>query len=261
MNIIVKQDYQQMSKYAAEHIADLVRNKPNCVIGFATGSTPIGTYRELIRIHREGLDFSGVIAFNLDEYYGIGIDLSKPYSLDQSYMRFMYEELFNHINIKEENIHIPDGLTKDPEKFCKEYEETIIEAGGIDLQLLGIGGDGHWAFNEPGSSLDSRTRLEKLNNQTLDDNYEAFFKKAGFNREEMPHYAITMGVGTILEARSLMMLASGSKKADIIKKALEGPVTTEATASAIQIYKGEAHVVLDEDAASMLSNVSNVKYA
>jgi len=261
MNIIVKEDYEQMSKFAADHIANVVRNKPNCVIGFATGSTPIGTYRELIRIHREGLDFSNVIAFNLDEYYGISIDLSKPYSLDQSYMRFMYEELFNHINIKEENIHIPNGLTKEPEKFCEDYEKAIKDAGGIDLQILGIGGDGHWAFNEPGSALDSRTRLEKLNDQTLEDNYEAFFKEAGFRREDMPQYAITMGVGTILESRSVMMLASGAKKADIIKKALEGPVTTEATASAIQIYKGEALVVLDKDAASMLSNVASIKGA
>ena len=261
MNIIIKEDYQQMSKCAAEYIGNLVRKKPNCVIGFATGSTPIGTYNELIRMHREGLDFSNVIAFNLDEYYGIGIDLSKSYAMDQSYMRFMYEELFNHINIKEENIHIPDGLTRNPEEFCKAYEKSIVDAGGIDLQILGIGGDGHWAFNEPGSALDSRTRLEKLNNQTLDDNYEAFFKKAGFNRQDIPHYAITMGVGTILEARSLMMLASGSKKAEIIKKALEGPVTTEATASAIQIYKGEAIVILDEDAASRLRKEGNVKGA
>ncbi|NLJ96364.1 MAG: glucosamine-6-phosphate deaminase, partial [Clostridiales bacterium] len=207
------------------------------------------------------LDFSNVIAFNLDEYLGIGIDLTKSYAMDQSYMRFMYEELFNHINIKEENIHIPNGLTKNPEEFCKAYEEAIKEAGGIDLQILGIGGDGHWAFNEPGSPLDSRTRVEKLNNQTLNDNYEAFFKKAGFSRQDMPHYAITMGVGTILEAKSLIMLASGTKKAEIIKKALEGPVTTEATASAIQIYKGEAIVILDEDAASMLTKVGNVKGA
>lgn len=261
MDIIIKQDYQQMSKYAADYIGNLVQKKPNCVIGFATGSTPIGTYSELIRMHREGLDFSNVIAFNLDEYFGIGIDLSKSYAVDQSYMRFMYEELFNHINIKEENIHIPNGLTKNPEEFCNDYEQAIKDAGGIDLQILGIGGDGHWAFNEPGSSLDSRTRIEKLNEQTLNDNYEAFYKKAGFKREDMPHYAITMGVGTILEAKNLIMLASGSKKADIVKRALEGPVTTEATASAIQLYKGEAIVILDEDAASMLRKEGNVKGA
>lgn len=260
MEIVVKQDYKQMSKYAADQIADLIRRKPNCVIGFATGGTPIGTYRELIRMHKEGLDFSKVIAFNLDEYLGIGMDLSKPYAIDQSYQRFMYEELFNHINIKKENIHIPDGLTKEPEVFCKQYEKAIKDAGGIDLQILGIGGDGHWAFNEPGSPLDSRTRIEKLSDQTLTDNYEAFYKNAGFSREDMPNCAITMGIGTILEVKSLIMLANGSKKAEVIKTALEGPVTTEVTASAIQIYKGKATVILDEDAASMLSN-ANVKGA
>lgn len=252
MNIIVNKDYEQMSKCAAEHIATLINRKPNCVIGFATGRTPIGTYRELIRMHKEGLDFSKIIAFNLDEYFGIGMDLSKPYAMDQSYHRFMYEEIFKYINIKKENIHIPDGLTKSPEKFCKEYEDAIIEAGGIDLQILGIGGDGHWAFNEPGASLDSRTRIEKLSQETLDDNYEAFYKSAGFSRDEMPLYAITMGIGTILDAKSVLMMANGSKKAKIVADALEGPVTNQVTASAIQIHKGEVTVVLDEEAAGML---------
>ncbi len=252
MKIVVKENYSEMSKYAANLIADLIRKKPNCVLGLATGSTPIGTYQELIKLHNEGLDFSRVKTFNLDEYLGVGLDLSKPYNMDQSYARFMYEELLKHINIKEENVFIPDGLTKNPEEFCKAYEEEIIKAGGIDLQLLGIGRDGHWAFNEPGSSLSSRTRVEALTQQTLDDNYEAFYKKAGIPREEMPHYAITMGIGTILEARSIVMLANGYKKAEIIAKALEGPVTTEVTASAIQIYDGDATVVLDQEAASML---------
>ena len=123
MEISVKRDYEEMSKCAANIIADLIKKKPNCVIGFATGGTPIGTYRELIRMHQGGLDFSNVVAFNLDEYLGLGMDLSKPYALDQSYERFMYEELFNHINIKKENIHIPDGRTKDPDAHCKAYEK------------------------------------------------------------------------------------------------------------------------------------------
>lgn len=255
MDIIVRKNYEEMSKCAAEHIAALIREKPNCVIGFATGQTPIGTYRELIKMHKEGLDFSNVISFNLDEYLGIGMDLSKPYDLDQSYRRFMHEELFKHINIKEENIHTPNGLAKNPEEECKIYEEKIKEAGGIDLQIMGIGLNGHWAFNEPGSSFDSRTRVEKLSEQTLNDNYEAFYKKAGFSRDEMPHYAITMGIETILEVKSVLMLANGSKKAEIVAKALEGPVTTEVTASAIQIFKGKATVILDEEAASRLSRV------
>lgn len=253
MNIIIKENYLEMSKHAANMIAELIRSKPDCVIGFATGGTPIGTYKELIRMHREeGLDFSGIKTFNLDEYLGAGIDLTKPYSLDQSYARFMHEELFSHINVKKENIHIPDGLTKNPEEFCRIYEEEIKKAGGIDLQILGIGGDGHWAFNEPGSSFTSRTRVEALTKQTLDDNYEAFYKKAGISREQMPHYAITMGIETILEARSIVMLANGSKKADIVAKAIKGPVTTDVTASAIQLYKGKATVILDKEAAANL---------
>ena len=252
MDIIIKGDYKEMSKYAANMIAELVRSKPNCVLGLATGGTPIGTYQELIRLYEEGLDFSEVKTFNLDEYLEIGLDLSKPYGKDQSYARFMHEELFSHINIKKENIHIPDGLSENPEEFCKSYEEEIKKAGGIDLQVLGIGGDGHWAFNEPGSSLSSRTRVEKLNDQTLDDNYEAFYKKEGFSREDMPHYAITMGIGTILEAKSVVMLANGSKKARIVAKALEGPVTSEVTSSAIQRYKGKATVILDQAAAADL---------
>ena len=173
MDVLIRADYDQMSKTAAGMIADLVRKKPDCVLGLATGGTPIGTYQELIRLHREeGLDFSNVRTFNLDEYLGIGRDLSKPYPLDQSYARFMYEELFRNIGIPLENTSVPDGLANDPEAFCDEYEKAICEAGGVDLQLLGIGGDGHWAFNEPGSSLASRTRIEVLTQQTLDDKYE-----------------------------------------------------------------------------------------
>lgn len=241
-----------MSKYAAGIIADCIREKPSCVLGLATGSTPIGTYRELIKLHREGLDFSQVKTFNLDEYLGVGIDLSKPYELDQSYARFMYEELFKHLNIKQENIHIPDGLTGEPDKFCRWYEKEIERAGGIDLQLLGIGGDGHWAFNEPGSSIGSRTRIIPLTRQTMDDNYESFFKKAKIKREDMPHHAITMGIETILEAKQLLMIANGKKKAKVIARALQGPITSKITASAIQLYKGKATVVLDKDAASEL---------
>lgn len=257
MDIIIRDNYAEMSRYAAGIIAGYVKNKPNCVLGLATGSTPIGTYKELIRMHKEGLDFSRVVTFNLDEYLGLGIDLDKPYDLDQSYARFMYEELFSHINIKKENIHVPDGRTKDPEKYCQWYEEEIKKAGGIDLQLLGIGGDGHWAFNEPGSSLASRTRIQALTKQTLDDNYESFYKKAGVDRDKMPHFAITMGVGTILEARNIIMIANGVKKADVVAKSIEGPVTSQITASAIQLHGGGITVVLDKDAASKLKNLDH----
>ena len=260
MDVVIRDDYDQISKYAAGVIAKIIKSKPGSVLGLATGGTPIGTYRELILMHSRGLDFSEVKTFNLDEYLGVGIDLDKPYHLDQSYARFMYEELFRHINIKKENTHIPDGLSGEPEKFCKWYEDEIKKAGGIDLQILGIGGDGHWAFNEPGSSLSSRTRVEPLTKQTLDDNYESFYKKAKIGRDDMPHFAITMGIGTILEARHLIMLASGKKKAKVVAKALEGPITSQITASAIQLYSGEATVVLDGEAASELQNIDHYRH-
>jgi glucosamine-6-phosphate deaminase len=257
MNIVITENYEQMSKYAAETIASYVKSKPDCVLGLATGSTPIGTYQELIKMHNNGLDFSQVKTFNLDEYLGIGINLDIPYNEDQSYARFMYEELFKHINIKKENIRVPDGLSKEPEIFCQWYEEEIKKAGGIDLQLLGIGRDGHWAFNEPGSSLQSRTRVEPLTKQTLDDNYESFYKKAGISRDEMPRYAITMGIGTILEARNILMIVNGEKKASVVAKAIEGPITPQITSSAIQLHRGKVTVVLDKGAASKLNNLEH----
>jgi glucosamine-6-phosphate deaminase len=180
--------------------------------------------------------------------------------MDQSYARFMYEELFKHINIKREHIYIPDGRTEDPKQLCRWYEEEIRNAGGIDLQLLGLGGDGHWGFNEPGSSLGSRTRVVALTKQTLDDNYEAFYKKANIERSQMPHFAITMGIGTILDARNILMIVSGSKKASIVAKCLEGPITSQITASAIQLHSGDISVVLDEAAASKLANTEHYRH-
>jgi len=255
MNVIVKENYNEMSQQAAQIIADLVKSKPDCVLGFSAGVTPIGTYKELTRMHREGLDFSAVKAFNVDEYLGMGIDLSQPYDKDRSFARFLHEELFKQVNIKKENIKILDGLAQEPEKYCAWYEEEIKRAGGIDLQLLGIGRNGHLAFNEPGSSLSSRARIQALTKETLDDNFESFFKKTGIKREEMPRFALTLGIGTILEMRHLLLLASGKKKAKIVAKALEGPVTSRITASAIQVHSGRVTVVLDSDAATRLKNV------
>lgn len=255
MDVIIKDEYQAMGVYAAKCLAEVIKRKPNAVLGLATGTTPLATYNELIRMHREeGLDFSSVTTFNLDEYLGIGKNMDKSYLQDQSYARFMYESLFKHVNIDLNRTHVPDGLSQDPSAFCEEYEAKIKAAGGIDIQLLGIGGDGHWAFNEPGTSLSSRTHVEVLTQQTLDDNYELFYRKAGFSRDQMPHFALTMGVGTILDARALLMMASGSKKASVVAKAIEGPVTSQITSTAIQLYKGRAIVVLDEAAASELKN-------
>ncbi|MGI6349543.1 MAG: glucosamine-6-phosphate deaminase [Eubacteriales bacterium] len=261
MDVIIAKNYEDMSRYTAKMIADFVRSKPNCVLGLATGSTPIGTYRELARMHREeGLDFSQVKTFNLDEYLGVGMERNKPYDLDQSYARFMYEELFRHINVQKRYTRVPNGLTTDPDHYCQWYEDEIKKAGGIDLQLLGIGGDGHWAFNEPGSSFSSRTRIEELTEQTLDDNYESFYKKAGISRKDMPHYAITMGIGTILEARNIIMMANGSKKANVIARSIEEPPTTQITASALQLHTGGVTIVLDEPAASLLKNTDRYQY-
>jgi glucosamine-6-phosphate deaminase len=253
MNIVIRENYQEMSLAAANIIAHLIGSKSDCVLGLATGSTPLGTYRELIRMHKEeGLDFSKVKTFNLDEYLGIGMDLSKSYDQDRSSARFMHEELFKHINLQKMNTHLPDGLAQDMNKFCAWYEQEIAEAGGIDLQLLGIGTNGHWAFNEPGSSLSSRTRVQQLAQQTIDDNYENFYRKAGVSKEAMPHFAVTLGIGTILESRHALMLANGEKKATIVAKALQEPVTSVITASAIQIHPGKVTVILDQAAASKL---------
>lgn len=241
MEVIITPDYDTMSKKAANVVADLLNHKPNAVLGLATGGTPVGLYKELIRMHREeGLDFSHVTTFNLDEYVGLSTD--HP----QSYFYFMWENLFKDINVPRHAIHVPSGSTTNHTAYCKWYEEEILRKGGIDLQILGIGGDGHIAFNEPGSSLGSRTRLKTLTQETLDDNARFFDKP-----EDVPRYAITMGVGTILEARQCVMLANAAKKASPVAKAIEGPVTSMITASALQLHR-DTIVILDEPAASEL---------
>ena len=241
MEVTIKPSYEEMSKAAAARVADLLNAKPNAVIGMATGSTPLGLYKELVRMHKdEGLDFSQVTTFNLDEYVGLPVDH------DQSYHYFMHENFFKHVNVPKQNIYIPSGTTKNFKAFCAWYENRIKECGGIDTQILGIGSDGHIAFNEPTSSLSSRTRLKTLAKPTIDDN-SRFFEK----REDVPIYAITMGVGTILEARELLLVANGKGKADAVAQMVEGPVTSMITASALQLHPS-AHVFLDNDAAGKL---------
>src|SRR3989338_98993 len=241
MEVIVKNTYEEMSRLAAEMIAKAVRSKPNAVLGLATGSTPVGTYKELIKMNKqEGLDFSQVTTFNLDEYVGI------PPTHDQSYRYFMNDNLFNHINIDKKKTNVPDGMAKDIPAFCKWYEEQILKAGGIDVQLLGIGGNGHIAFNEPGSSLGSRTRVKTLDEKTIKDNAR-FFKSI----DEVPKYAITMGIGTIMEARSLILLANKENKADAISKTVEGPITAMVPATIVQLHP-KATIITDKAAASRL---------
>jgi glucosamine-6-phosphate deaminase len=220
--------------------------KPDSVLGLATGSTPEETYRRLIRYHsEESLDFSRVVTFNLDEYLGL-----EP-EHEQSYHYFMWDRLFRHLNIRKENTHVPSGVSDDPHAYCAWYEAQIKRAGGIDLQLLGIGSDGHIAFNEPGSSLTSRTRVKTLTQKTIRDNAELFFGKG--QEDLVPRFAITMGVGTILEARKLLLIAYGARKAQIVKAFIEGPVTSMVTASALQLHQ-DATVVLDEEAAALLDH-------
>src|SRR5437763_3636221 len=229
MEVCIYRAYEDMSRTAAQEVADVLNAKPNAVLGMATGSTPLGVYQELVKMHRRGeIDFSHVTTFNLDEYVGL------PITHAQSYHRFMHENFFQHINIPPQNIHIPSGTTTNYRAFCEWYEKQIVDCGGIDLQILGIGSDGHIAFNEPGSSLSSRTRLKTLAKQTIDDNAR-FFER----REDVPVYAITMGVGTILDARKLVLVASGKTKAKAIAQAVEGPVTSMVTASALPLHGDE----------------------
>ncbi len=241
MLVVVKKNYDGMSRAAADKVAKLVKSKPDCVLGFATGSTPLGLYKELIKMHKnEGLDFSKVTTFNLDEYVGLS-----PFH-DQSYAYFMYKNLFDFINIDKRHIYIPIGRAGNIEKHCRWYEHQIEKAGGIDLQILGIGANGHIAFNEPGSSLGSRTRIKTLTKKTIEDNAR-YFRKS----EEVPKYAITMGVGTIMDTRELLLLASGKGKADAIQKTIEGPITAMCPATIVQLHPITT-IVTDKEAASML---------
>jgi len=243
MLVIIKENYDALSDEAAQIVVDRLRRKPNLVLGLATGTTPLGMYKVLIRLHKqEGLDFSKVTTFNLDEYVGL------PPTHEQSYRYFMHVNLFNHINIPERNIYVLDGMADDIDAHCDWFEQEIAKAGGVDVQILGIGANGHIAFNEPGSSLGSRTRVKTLTDTTRWDNAR-FFEKKG----EVPKYALTMGVGSIMDAKELLLLASGKEKADAIKAAAEGPITAQVPASVIQLHR-KAYVIVDKEAASKLTS-------
>jgi len=240
--VIICETVDEMSKTAADIFADRIRAKPEIVLGLATGSTPLGTYRELIRRHKDkGLDFARVRTFNLDEYVGL------PPDHEQSYRLFMNQNLFDLINIDKANTHVPDGLAEDLAAHCAAYEADIRAAGGIDLQLLGIGSNGHIAFNEPGSPAQSRTRVVDLAESTIRDN-SRFFARI----EDVPTQALTMGMGTIMEAREVVLLASGANKADAIARTLEAPPTEEVPASILQRHPKVTFVV-EKAAASKLS--------
>lgn len=241
MEVIILPDAQAVARQAAHLIAQQIHRNPASVLGLATGSTPEPMYAELIRIHREGkLDFSRVTTFNLDEYLGLSPDHPA------SYHRFMHEKLFDHINVSKDRIYIPDGLTADVPKYCAWYEERIRAVGGIDIQVLGIGSDGHIGFNEPTSSLASRMRNKTLTQKTIEDN-KRFFAPS----EKVPTEVLTMGVGTIMEARTCILMAHGARKASVIAKMVEGPLTAMVTASVMQLHP-RTFVMIDEAAATQL---------
>lgn len=237
MEVIIQADTTAASAVAARIVARLLREKPNAILGLATGSTPLRLYRTLIEMK---LDWRRVRTFNLDEY--VGLSSKHP----QSYHAFMWQNLFQHINIAKKNVHIPDGMARNIPKFCARYEQQIRTAGGIDLQVLGIGRDGHIGFNEPTSSLASRTRIKTLTPQTRRANARFFG-----GEDKVPHHVITMGIGTIMEARQVLLLAFGAKKAPAIAEAVEGPVTAMNPASVLQLHP-IVRVCLDESAAARL---------
>jgi glucosamine-6-phosphate deaminase len=237
MRVLVTPDYRTLSQTAAELVIKAVRAKADLRLGLPTGSTPLGMYQELVsRYGRERLDFSQLLTFNLDEYHGLSNDHPK------SYHTYMRQRFFDHVNVLPANIHIPDGSPGiDPNAESERYENAIREAGGIDLLIVGVGANGHIAFNEPGSAFDSRTRLVQLAPETIRN------AQRHFGNEPVPASAITMGVGTILEARRILLLAAGSAKANAVERTLRGPVSASVPASALQLHSNVI-VILDEAA-------------
>lgn len=225
MKLISTPNPQAMGTTSAQLIAETIQKKPNCTLGLATGSTPIPLYEALIKLHQEGLDFSRVKTVNLDEYCGLGADH------DQSYHYFMRQVFFQHINIKPENVHIPNGLAEDTAAESQRYEELIQKLGGIDLQVLGIGTNGHIGFNEPSDTFHKYTREVTLAEDTIRSNAR-FFERM----EDVPRTAISMGIKSIMQARSIMLLSSGPSKAQILHQSLTGPITPQVPASVLQLH-------------------------
>lgn len=240
MKIYQAKNYQEMSRKAANIISAQIIMKPDAVLGLATGSTPIGTYQQLIDWYKKGdLDFSEIRSVNLDEYKGL------PADNDQSYAYFMRTNLFDSVNIKKENTYIPNGLEDDIAKECARYNSIIHTLGGIDLQLLGLGGNGHIGFNEPGAAYEKETHCVKLTENTIQAN-SRFFEKL----EDVPRYAYTTGIKNIMQARRILLIASGEGKADALYRSLFGPITPAVPASILQLHNNVT-VVADEAALSV----------
>ncbi|WP_066506762.1 glucosamine-6-phosphate deaminase [Abyssisolibacter fermentans] len=241
MKIIVVDNYNEMSKKAANIIASCIVLKPNSVLGLATGSTPLGVYKELIKLYENSdVDFSNVCTFNLDEYYGITKDN------DQSYSYYMKENFFKHVNLKEENTHIPDGTCKNVDTMCQSYEDIIKQHGGIDVQILGIGQNGHIGFNEPDDKFVADTHLVKLKEDTVNAN-SRFFETI----EDVPKEAVSMGIKAIMKAKKIILIANGINKAEAIYKTIKEDVTPEVPASILQFHS-DVTVIVDKEAASKL---------
>ncbi|CAN7301543.1 glucosamine-6-phosphate deaminase [Pseudarthrobacter oxydans] len=241
MEVVILNGSKQIARLAADAVEDLLRRKPDAVLGLATGSTPLPVYDELAARHeRDGLDFSRASGFALDEYVGL------PPGHPESYREVVRREFTNRVNIRPENVHGPDGAAADIPAACRAYEEAIAAAGGVDLQILGVGTDGHIAFNEPGSSFASRTRIKSLLEQTRRDNARFFSSLA-----DVPHHVLTQGLGTIMDARHVILLATGARKAQAVRDFVEGPVAAICPASILQFHP-HATVLLDEAAASAL---------
>jgi len=237
MKIYKAKDYKDMSRKAANIISAQVIMKPNCVLGLATGSTPIGTYDQLVEWYNKGdLDFSEVTTVNLDEYKGL------PRTNDQSYYYFMHQHLFDRVNIDLERTNVPNGMEPDAEKECGRYEELIRSLGGVDLQLLGLGHNGHIGFNEPGEAFEKETHCVDLTESTIEAN-KRFFASA----DDVPKQAYTMGIKTIMQAKKILIVVNGENKADIVERAFFGPVTPEVPASILQLHN-DVTLVGDEAA-------------
>jgi glucosamine-6-phosphate deaminase len=241
IQLIVAEDYRDMSKQAARIVARQIRMKPDSVIGFATGSTPLGLYAELIEMYnRGGIDFRQITTFNLDEY--VGLSREHP----QSYYRFMWDNLFSKVNVQKERIHFPPGIFFDPDAVCSEYEEQIARAGGIDLQILGIGINGHIGFNEPDETYTLATHVVELAEETIEANARFFRDKS-----EVPRQAITMGVKSIMNARSILLLANGKSKAEAVSRIYSGVVDPKVPATILQLHP-HVTLVVDRDAAERI---------
>ncbi len=246
MRVIIEKSASDAANFVAETILELVENRPNAVLGLATGGTMTPVYERLLAASQNGrVSFQAVSTFNLDEYVGVKA------SSEHSYRYFMDKSFFESTDIDRCRTHLPDGCAEDLRAECEQYEGLIEQAGGIDLQLLGIGSDGHIGFNEPGSSLSSRTRVKTLTKQTRLDNSRFFAAP-----EDVPYSAITMGVGTIMDARQIVLLATGKNKAIAVRATVEGPLSAMVTASVLQ-WHPNALIVLDQDAASELENVAD----